>query len=135
MHRHLLAPLTLVLALACSTKGTDDEDTSNASADTSTTASESETTSELSCDDANAAFEAFVVANNSCTIDGDCVNVGALCYLANVCGGVGLNASHDADALMEVYDQVVAACSQDQCGADPCGAMVSCVDSVCELSL
>jgi hypothetical protein len=107
----------------------DPSSTSDSESDT-----ETETGAELSCVDVTAAALVFIGDNNSCMGDADCVSASGWCYANATCGEIGLNTAHDADAWSEIHNQLSEAC-EDQCGADPCGATVSCLDGTCTMSL
>ncbi|HLT35939.1 MAG TPA: hypothetical protein VK034_06630 [Enhygromyxa sp.] len=137
-----LTLLTLALAFGCDKNDTDDQSSDDGSSETSAATDDASATEtgtggdeQLDCEDAIGEFAAFIAANNSCASDDDCVGLSAICYPNTTCGEVALNEDHDADARTEAYDRITAACDDDQCGADPCGAVVSCVDSTCTLSL
>ena len=133
MHTRALPLLiALVLGLGCVVEPDDgDPQETQANDETSTGTGDEVPT----CAEATAALASFISANNTCTDASDCVGVGAFCYPQNSCGMVGLSATHDQSAMSEFYDQLVEACGDEDCGADPCGGTVVCQSSRCAITL
>ncbi len=82
------------------------------------------------CEAATEAATAFIDANSACEDASDCVPLDGVCYGGNTCGSIAVSADHDADAWMEIQAALEGAC---ECGADPCGASIACVDNRCEM--
>lgn len=82
------------------------------------------------CEAANVAADVFIEDNSACEDAGDCVALDGLCVDGATCGSIAVNANHDADAWMEIQAALEGAC---ECGADPCGASIECVDNRCEM--
>jgi hypothetical protein len=99
-----------------------------------TAATDAATTSaELTCEDARAAAQAFVESHKTCESDSDCTAYMSFCYSQTVCGSVAVNKDHDPKEAMQLFDALEDLC--DDCGADPCGAGLRCVDKICTLSV
>jgi hypothetical protein len=85
------------------------------------------------CADLRAEAVAFVEAHRDCAADEDCTSYFAWCIPENVCGGVAINTDHDPEQAMQLFMGLEEICAD--CGADPCGAGLRCVDNVCTLSV